>query len=148
MKARTDPFGAGLTHTPRQNARPDGQVETGNTPERSTPIMHHPFQQWLTTLPDHALIPTHSGLLTVVMWAAQAGLPARCRLVTEAAHGVIAVEEEMWSRGLIPPPRPTTTTDEHIDDAPVKTYIAPLSTFRRADGLDPHRAARVFAGAA
>ena len=91
--------------------------------------MHHPFQQWLTTLPDHALIPTHSGLLT------------------EAAHGVIAVEEEMWSRGLIPPPRPTTT-DEHIDDAPVKTYIAPLSTFRRADGLDPHRAARVFAGAA
>ena len=42
--------------------------------------MHHPFQQWLTTLPDHALIPTHSGLLT------------------EAAHGVIAVEDERRTR--------------------------------------------------
>lgn len=68
--------------------------------------MHHPFQQWLTTLPDHALIPTHSGLVTVVMWAAQAGIRSRSRLVQEAAHGVIAVEEEMWGRGLVPPPRP------------------------------------------
>lgn len=68
--------------------------------------MHHPFQQWLTTLPDHTLIPTHSGLLTVVMWAAQAGIRSRSQLVQEAAHGVIAVEEEMWRRGLVPPPRP------------------------------------------